>query len=245
MISLAIIEGRILWYALPFIAAFAVASFICYRPKTHDFTKFVAGFITILLDTCLFLRKIPGFVNLQIYQDIQLSSNLTLLINFSLEKQLVSCFLVLFAISPIRTLSEWKNMFVKIYPYIILFLVLIVTIAVMIGYAVFDPKMPDNTIIRALNKLFYTCLVEEVFFRGFIQNNIISCLKKYRHKNIISLIITSLLFGIAHLRKGIVFVLLAFIAGIFYGFVYIKSKRIEASILAHFCLNFIRLIFFS
>lgn len=39
--------------------------------------------------------------------------------------------------------------------------------------------------------------------------------------------------------------LLAFVAGMGYGWIYYRAKRIEASILTHFTLNFLHILFFT
>ncbi len=55
----------------------------------------------------------------------------------------------------------------------------------------------------------------------------------------------SFLFGLCHLPAGIIFAALAFISGLLYGGIYLRTKRLEAAILLHFTVNFIHLICFS
>lgn len=73
---------------------------------------------------------------------------------------------------------------------------------------------------------------EEMFFRGILQNLIES-----RSKPWIALAIASVLFGLSHFNKGAAFnwryVLLATIAGIFYGRAWRSRNRILASIITH------------
>lgn len=57
--------------------------------------------------------------------------------------------------------------------------------------------------------------------------------------------LASLMFGLAHFKGGISYVMLATVAGVGYGFVYQKTKRIESSILVHFAVNTIHFLFFT
>lgn len=75
-------------------------------------------------------------------------------------------------------------------------------------------------------------LPEELFFRGILQNLLESRLGRTS-----ALIVTSVLFGLSHFNHGSVFnwryVLLASIAGIFYGRAWRAQRQIFASVLTH------------
>jgi membrane protease YdiL (CAAX protease family) len=53
------------------------------------------------------------------------------------------------------------------------------------------------------------------------------------------------LFGLAHIAGGWRYVALATVAGAGYGTVFYRSRRIEASILAHFTLNAVHFLLFT
>lgn len=57
--------------------------------------------------------------------------------------------------------------------------------------------------------------------------------------------LSSLLFGLAHFKAGLAYMIFASIAGAFYGLTYQKTRRILCSILVHFGVNLIHLIFFT
>jgi membrane protease YdiL (CAAX protease family) len=76
-------------------------------------------------------------------------------------------------------------------------------------------------------------LPEEVFFRGWMQN-----LLERRIGRVAALVITACLFGLSHFNKRTTFfnwryVLLAAIAGIFYGRAWRQDRRIGASAITH------------
>ena len=65
-----------------------------------------------------------------------------------------------------------------------------------------------------------------------------------KEKTYISLFISAFLFGIVHTTGGPALMLLAFIAGIGYGFAYHKGGII-ASVLTHFGFNLLHFLFFT
>ncbi len=80
---------------------------------------------------------------------------------------------------------------------------------------------------------FAVALPEEIFFRGWMQN-----LLERRLGRTASLLVTACLFGLAHFNKRAVhfnwrYVLLAAIAGVFYGRAWRTDRRIGASAITH------------
>ena len=83
----------------------------------------------------------------------------------------------------------------------------------------------------------FIALPEEIFFRGWMQN-----LFERRTGRSASLAITAILFGLSHFNKRAVhfnwrYVLLASIAGIFYGRAWRSERRIAASSITHACVD--------
>jgi len=80
---------------------------------------------------------------------------------------------------------------------------------------------------------FLIAVPEELFFRGWVQN-----LLERRMGRIPSLLVTSILFGLAHFNKRAAhfnwrYVLLAALAGIFYGRAWRNDRRVAASAITH------------
>ncbi len=98
----------------------------------------------------------------------------------------------------------------------------------------FYPRHPSiGHIVGALLVTFLlTALPEELFFRGILQNLLESRLGRVK-----SLILTACLFGLSHFHKGAAFnwryVLIASIAGIFYGRAWLSRRHLFASALTH------------
>lgn len=58
-------------------------------------------------------------------------------------------------------------------------------------------------------------------------------------------LVQAALFGVGHYKGGIPYVIFASIAGLFYGYAYDKTKRIESAVVVHFGLNLTHFLFFS
>lgn len=111
-------------------------------------------------------------------------------------------------------------------------------LALALGFAThfisFYPRRPSlGHIAGALLITFLlTAVPEELFFRGILQN-----LLEPRVGRMKALILTACLFGLSHFHKGAAFnwryVLLAAIAGIFYGRAWMTKRHLFASALTH------------
>jgi CAAX protease family protein len=77
---------------------------------------------------------------------------------------------------------------------------------------------------------------EELLFRGILQNFLVKSFRSER-RELYSLLIASVIFGAAHLHHAPVpnwrYMILATIAGVFYGNVYRTRRRVSASALTH------------
>jgi membrane protease YdiL (CAAX protease family) len=86
---------------------------------------------------------------------------------------------------------------------------------------------------------FFIALPEELYFRGWAQNLLERCLGRRA-----ALMIASVLFGLSHFNKRSAhfnwrYVLLATIAGIFYGRAWRKNRRVPASSITHASVDWI------
>jgi membrane protease YdiL (CAAX protease family) len=77
--------------------------------------------------------------------------------------------------------------------------------------------------------LWVLALGEELFFRGLLQQ----WLSDWMRNPWAGLVLTSLIFGAAHLWYDWRFAVLAAIAGLFYGFAFMQGKGIRAAMVTH------------
>jgi hypothetical protein len=98
----------------------------------------------------------------------------------------------------------------------------------------FIPRQPSllSVFISLIATFLFTAVPEELFFRGILQN-----LLEPRLGPLKSLLVASALFGLSHFHKGAMFnwryVLLAFLAGIFYGRAWRSRRQLLASSTTH------------
>jgi membrane protease YdiL (CAAX protease family) len=90
-----------------------------------------------------------------------------------------------------------------------------------------------GTLLRWVAIFFFTAVPEELFFRAWVQN-----LLERRVGRRAALGIASILFGLSHFNKRSAhfnwrYVLLASIAGIFYGRAWRENRRVPASTITH------------
>jgi membrane protease YdiL (CAAX protease family) len=84
----------------------------------------------------------------------------------------------------------------------------------------------------------YVAVAEEVFFRGYLQSNILTLINTLKQGQLtcdwISITISAALFGIAHIiAQGQIISVVTFIPGLILGWLFIRTKSLLAPILFH------------
>lgn len=123
--------------------------------------------------------------------------------------------------------------------------VVVLTVAWVVGYIGFDPKWPPTAPAHLAANLLFVCVAEEAFFRGLLQDRLARGLSRWTSGPWVAVILTSVLFGVAHLGKGPVMAGLATLAGVGYGLAYARTNRIEPAVLTHFAVNGMNYLLFS
>ncbi len=108
-----------------------------------------------------------------------------------------------------------------------------------IGFLRLHPHWPPLQELTGawLFTFFFIAVPEELFFRGWMQN-----LLERRMGVRPALLLTSVLFGLAHFNKRSIhfnwrYVLLAAVAGVFYGRAWRQQRRVAASAITHTCVD--------
>ena len=111
---------------------------------------------------------------------------------------------------------------------------IVIPLGLWMGFLHFHRGMPHPAMVPSawIFTFVFVALPEELFFRGLVQN-----LLERRVGRIPALCIASVLFGLSHFNKRAVFnwryVLLAAIAGFFYGRAWREQRRLFASSITH------------
>jgi membrane protease YdiL (CAAX protease family) len=129
--------------------------------------------------------------------------------------------------------------------------IIIVPIGLYTDFFAFTSRIPDlgRIITGAIGIFFSIGLVEELLFRGIIHNLIQKTIKSYNLGPQIALVISSVIFGAAHLNNlgggDMRYFFLATIAGYFYGLAFVKAGNIIPAALVHTFYDLTWVLFFS
>ena len=239
--------------AVIWIAAFAALCIAYHRAKALESrgrritaVAFAAAGV-LVLGVLLGMHALPGFHNFLLLDKVVLSSGAepySLYLNF--DKTLVGiCILAFCHESLLSRVAEWRKSFQRAAPLAVASVILVAFGAMALGYLTWQPKWTPLFWFWAPVNLLFTCLSEEVFFRGFIQREITSTLHGSRWGSGLAIAVSGLLFGLAHFAGGVSYVLLATAAGFGYAIVYHRSRSIEMSMLTHFALNATHFLLFT
>lgn len=254
MIALGVLAGAILLgyysgmlYGLA-IAPITLLALACWGYQRQERAIRLPSAVAFLgIGLLLGLHKLPGFNNPQIADNVVLSAGAApydLYINF--DKPLVGLLFLCFGGCALIRNRRELGVAVRIASPLAITNILVVTVAALsIGYLHFDPHWHSLFGLWAISNLFFTCVSEEVFFRGFIQQGIALFMGHTNMAQLVALLTASLLFGVAHIGGGWLYVVLASIAGLGYGYVFLRTKSIEMSILAHFLMNTVHFVLFT
>lgn len=209
-------------------------------PQTHsrqESIRLLLGSLVLSLALALGLHAIPGFANATLWHSITFSPRsapYTLTLNF--DKTAAGLLILGLCYDGLLEDGEgWARMLRQAAPIIALNTLVVIVLALTLGFVRIDPKWTGLFWPWAVVNLLFTCVAEEAFFRGFIQCQLARRLHRYEAP--IAIAVSAILFGLAHLAGGPTYVLLATVAGLGYAIVFQRTQRIEAAILAHFTLN--------
>jgi membrane protease YdiL (CAAX protease family) len=105
------------------------------------------------------------------------------------------------------------------------------------GYTAFAPKWTALFLLWAPINLLFTCLSEEAFFRGFVQHELARAGAQSDAAQLAALAVGALMFGLAHFGGGLSYVIAATLAGLGYGWAFVRTRRLEAPMAVHFGVN--------
>jgi hypothetical protein len=111
------------------------------------------------------------------------------------------------------------------------------------GFVAFDPKWTPVFLVWIVTNLFFTCLSEEAFFRGFVLAELARL--GGRAWLVSAVIVSAILFGLVHFAGGLMYVIAGVIAGLGYGLAYARTRRVEAAMAVHFGLNAVHFLLFT
>jgi uncharacterized protein len=234
------------WLAL--LAAFAWV-YRLWRDKPRNVTsraaQLIAGIVFFLLALALGLVLMPGFPRTVFVAETVLSPGAApYALGLGFPK-VVGGILILGLISETRVRSwrELGEVLRRAAPILVVTALVVMLFTLAAGYVRFDPKWTPLFFAWAAANLFFTCLSEEAFFRGFVQAELARL--GGRDWTIVAIATSAVLFGLAHFGGGSTYVIAATIAGLGYALAYHRTQRIEAAMAVHFGLNAVHFLLFT
>lgn len=210
----------------------------CRFYRAHGVRTVVAGLAVLVIALGLGMHAFPGFTNPVLLSKVTLSPGAapyTLYLNF--DKTVAGVLILGLCYAGLLAGREaWARMLRQAAPVALVNIAVVVGLALALGYVHIDPKWTVLFWPWAVVNLFFTCVAEEAFFRGLIQRQINERFT-FRYKAVVAVGVSAVLFGLAHAAGGPAYVLLSIVAGLGYALAFQLTRRIEASILAHFSLN--------
>lgn len=246
----------------PFFSSLSYNSLSHNSTHTSYATKAVHGlallFIVIIFFGVLH-HKLPGFHNVPVLLQHSVSPNsIPFNLWFNFDRNFLAMVLYMYGMTsvanPYRCLEKQDRKAIEALVIIIFVFVacisLITALALSVGYIEWDIKWPSITGLWAVNNLFFTCFVEEVWFRWFLQGQIKRYFAQYSSKRMMRygphILASALFFGVDHaIKGGLIYGVLALVAGLFYGYIYDRTGRISYTCVFHFLLNALHFVLFT
>jgi membrane protease YdiL (CAAX protease family) len=210
-------------------------------------TRVASGMAFLLLAVALGLVLLPGFPRTVLVDEVTLSPGaLPYTLGVGFAKVVTGIFILAF-MHPgrVRSWRELGRVLARVAPVFVVTAIVVMVLTLALGYVSFDPKWTPLFVTWAVVNLFFTCLSEEAFFRGFLLRELSAMSGDRRIAAPLALVASSLLFGLVHLGGGWTYALAATLAGFGYGIAYLRTQRIEGAMAVHFGLNATHFLLFT
>lgn len=231
----AVYFGVVLWTGVLILVALVTAARVARSPGA---VGRVGVMVTVVIALALALHLAPGFSNPKLFDSVRLSADAAPLTQYLNFDKGAAGLVLLAAFAPrAGSAREAYAVLRTALPIAVVTVIASVALALALHYIRFDPKLPTGAVAFLGANLFFTCIAEEAFFRGFLQERLARSADRWRLYPWLAVSVSALLFGAAHAAAGSTFLALATLAGFGYAIAYAMTRRIEAPILAHFAVN--------
>jgi len=204
--------------------------------------------LAAVLALAMSLHLLPGFQPVVLFHDVRLTPDAApFALGLGFDKAAAG--LLLLAAFSVRATS-WRQLASQV-PAIVVAAIATSTVAIVIalaaGYVRIEPKWVDAAPAFLVANLLFTCVAEEAFFRGLIQERLmrLSDTRSQPAWNWIAIAASTGLFGLAHAGGGLTWMAVATVAGLGYALVYARTRTIEGAIIVHFAVNAAHFIGFT
>lgn len=245
LLLLALYAGRLEWFVIPGVILMG-ASFYYGLNGQRKAWRGICFSIALLFSIAVAMTRLPGIHNWPVLEKFIITPDaIPYTMVFNLDKSLIGLFFIWFSVYSLANGGRRLPVLKTSGKVGVLAILALMPLAFYLGYVKFDFKLTSLFFLWAIHNLFFTCFAEEALFRGMIQRFLQFRLQTFRYGKWVSVVIAAILFGAVHYPGGLRYVLLATVAGVFYGYAFMKTEKIEASIAVHFFVNSVHFIFFT
>ncbi len=245
-VAAGLLSAYLSWPAIVELGVLSIAAHLAGRTEASRSQRILFGSIATVLALALAMHKLPGFNNPVLIAGIKFSPDakpFTQYANF--DKAAVGLIFLVFLCNRAVSTLEWKEVLRRTMPVALLTTIATIAFALAIGYVKPDLKLSPFTPVFLITNLLFTCVAEEAFFRGFLQERLAGALDRFRYGGHVAILCSGILFGLAHAAGGARYVVLATITGLGCAYAYSLVRRIEAPIITHFMLNAVHFVGFT
>ncbi|PLR23598.1 CPBP family intramembrane metalloprotease domain-containing protein [Pantoea endophytica] len=227
------------WPAMLLLGAIAVIAWIRVENNAR-WIQWVSEVALVAIAIGLFVHFFPGFKNPRQVEDVQAGPlSLPFSFSYNFDKALIPFVLLICLPQLFRTQSAPPRLKI-LWLALLAAIPLLLYVAVQLGGLAVEPHWPEWLGSFMLANLFFVSLAEEAFFRGYLQQRL-----RQHIGAVAALLLTSLLFGLAHFPGGPLLMIFATLAGLIYGLAWQWSGRLWVATGIHFLFNMTHLLFFT
>jgi hypothetical protein len=248
-----ILAGALHWLTAVWIAVLAALA-LAYthvrdRPSLPNkrVWQVLVGLVFFIYALAMGLPALPGFHRIVLVQPQVLSEGAAPYgISVGFPKVVIGI-VILGLINPllVRSWSELGRVLARAVPVYAITAIVGMVVVIAMGYSSFAPKWTALFFLFAPVNLFFTCLSEEAFFRGFVQHELSRIGSRPAPAAGAALVAGAILFGLAHFGGGTNYMIAAAVAGLGYGWAFMRTRRIEAAMAVHFGVNATHFLLFA
>ena len=247
-----IFTGALHWLAAIWIALLAALAIAYTRIRdgsspNKPLWQTLVGLVFFFYALAMGLALLPGFYRVVLAQPVVLSAGAAphgISVGFP---KVATGIIILGLINPLLCVSwrELGRVLARALPVFAITATVGMAVVLLMGYTSFAPKWTTLFLLFAPVNLFFTCLSEEAFFRGFVQHELSRIGSRPVLAAGIGLTVGAILFGLAHFGGGTNYVIAAAVAGLGYGWAFMRTQRIEAAMAVHFGVNAVHFLLFT
>ncbi len=245
-VAIAVITHVISVRALFIVVTFFLANYLFYQRQLGHFTRAVLAIMIFSIAWLLASHWIGGFISWQItYGEVLSPDAEKFSLYLNLDKVIAGVGIMVFGFTPLRRRVQIVHMLSLMMPASILCISIIAAAGLLLKVVNFDPKLPDIWVTWMIISVLVHCFAEETIFRYFLQGGIQNILSTYKYAPLIAILVSSTAFTFYQAPQPTNFLVAVFVGSLFFSYVFYKTKRVEASIILHFMVNFIHFFFFT